>query len=526
MNAKQKNEDKSIIKSVIRSSAKMASATFLSRILGLIRDQIMAKMFGASGLTDAFLVAYRIPNLLRDLFAEGAFSSSFVPIFTEVKKKNEEDAKRLLWSMFILLGVITLCLSILIIIFAPTLVNLFAPKFYLVSSKFNTTVILVRIMAPFLIFISLAALFMGVLNSLKIFFIPALAPAFFNIVMILSMIFVTPILIDRGLNTILSLGIGVVIGGFVQLLIQLPMIFLRNYGPIGPIKLFSKYTKKIINRLGIGTIGIAANHINILITTIIATTTIVGAVSWLNYAFRLFQFPIGILSVSIAGSNLVHFSDAWKDGDFERSKKFLNSSYLISFVVIIPAMILLLAMSKQTVNLIFERGAFSREHTLMTALALKYYILGLPFYGLFKVFVPTFYVFDKPQIPVAISIVSIIFNIIFCLTMTPVYGFHMLALGTSLSMLLNSSLQAVYLSNHIKLGFKFFINLKILKIIIAGICAYFITSYFINEHYLMDDPFMVKGMWYLISAIAGTFSYVFIMVMMGELNTLKSLMTK
>jgi len=302
-------------KKVLFSSAKMAIATFSSRILGLVREQAIAAVFGASGLTDAFQIAYRIPNMLRDLFAEGAFSSAFVPTFTGLRLKNEKLAKSLLWSMAVLLVLITGVLSTVIIIYAPEIILMLTKEvFNSDAARFNITVQLVRIMAPFLVLISLAALFMGALNTLKVFFVPSFAPALFNVAMIACIFLLPERLKIWGHHPILSLGIGVMLGGFVQMIVQLPILFKKGYGPQGPINLVNTESKLILNRLGIGTVGIAATQINVIVTTILATGTVVGAVSWLTFAFRLFQFPVGILSVSIAGSNLVHFSDAWKSG--------------------------------------------------------------------------------------------------------------------------------------------------------------------------------------------------------------------
>ena len=519
-----KNES-SLLKKVLASSGKMASATFLSRILGLVREQVMASFFGASGLTDAFLIAYRIPNMLRDLFAEGAFSAAFVPIFTKARQNNPDEAKRLLWSMVVVLFILTSIFSLLFIIFAHEIVGFIAPTFYKTPDKFLITVNLLKVMSPFLVLISLAALFMGALNSLKVFFVPALAPALFNVVMILSMIFVPSYLKDFNISPIFSLAFGVIIGGVFQLLIQLPMIFIKKYGFKGPITLFSDYSKKIINRLGIGTIGIAATQINIIVTTIIASTTIVGAVSWLSYAFRLFQFPVGILSVSIAGSNLVHFSDAWNSGDKQKGKDLLKISYILSFLVIIPAMALLYSMSIPAVNLIFERGEFSRHDTLMSAWALRYYVLGLPFYGLYKIFVPTFYVFDRPLIPVLISVFSVFINIIFCLTLTPIYGFQILALGVSLSMSINILLQSFFINRELKLGLSFFFDLKIFKIIIAGLICFFITNYLTETFFLLDADFFSKVVRFVLIGFSGVVSYFISLFIFGELKILKRLMT-
>jgi len=516
-------------KKVLLSSLKMATATFSSRILGLIREQAMAAAFGASGLTDAFTIAYRVPNMLRDLFAEGSFSSAFVPVFTEVKKMGDKEARRLLWSLFILLGSITSVLSILIIIFAPQLVHIFTNELFTSNvERFEVTTLLIRLMAPFLVFISLAALFMGALNALKIFFVPALAPAFFNVVMILSIWLLPPILKERGMQPILSMGIGVLFGGFVQMLVQLPLLFKKAYGPLGPIQLINKSTKKIMHRIGIGTIGIAATQINILVTTILATGTTIGAVSWLTYAFRLFQFPVGILSVSIAGSNLVHFSDAWKSGEKEQAVDLLKSSYTLSIITIVPAFALLYGLAGESLNLVFERGAFGRHDTLMSTKALHFYLLGLPFYGLYKIFAPTFFALDKPKIPVKISVFSILCNLIFCSTLIYGlgYGFEILALGTSLSMLINTNLQAYFLKQTLKLRLSFFFNLKILKIVIAGAVCLFCTQYLALEYFNYEHAFLLKVYRFCCIGLSGAMSYFIVLAVLGEFSMVKKLIKR
>ena len=471
----------------------MAIATFFSRILGLVREQFIAYLFGASGFTDAFLVAYRIPNLLRDLFAEGAFSSAFVPTFVDANHKNPKTARKLLWSLFILLLLVSGSIAIGIFIFAPELINLFAPTFKEDPAKFDVAVMLTRIVSPFLCFISIAALFMGVLNSLKIFFIPSFAPAFFNVVMILSMLIFPGMLIARGLEPILSLGIGVLLGGLVQAFVQLPLIIKSGYGPTRPGKIFSKQTKKVLFLIGPGLLGFAASQINLLINTILASSTIVGAVSWLSFSFRLFQLPVGILSVSIGNSNLVHFSRSWKAGDEKEAINYLKGSYFLSYFLVIPAMIALVVFPEEIVNIIFERGKFGAESTLMTAKALRWYAIGLPLYSLYKIFVPTFYAIDRQKIPVLCSILGIIINIVFCVTLTPVYGFEILALGTTVSMFVNTILQGIILKSDLKMNWNDFINIRLIKIIIFGVITAFAALYLKSLFSFSGKPFLTRA---------------------------------
>ena len=504
----------------------MAVATFCSRILGLVREQFIAYYFGASGFTDAFLIAYRIPNLLRDLFAEGAFSSAFVPTFVDANLKSKEEARKLLWSLFILLLFVSGGITAMTIYFTPEIINVFAPTFIKDPEKYNLTVLLTRIMAPFLCFVSIAALFMGVLNSLKVFFLPSFAPVFFNIVMILSMIIFPSILIEKGMEPILSLAIGVIIGGFVQALVQFPLIIKKGYGPTLPSKIFSKQTKKVMILIGPGLIGFAASQINLVINTVLASSTLVGAVSWLSFSFRLFQLPVGILSVSIGNSNLVHFSQAWKDGKKDDAKALLGSSYFLSFFLVLPAMVALITCADEMVNIIFERGQFTAESTLMTAKALRFYAIGLPTYSIYKIFVPTFYAIDRQKIPVLCSIFGIIFNIVFCVTLTPVYGFEILALGTTFSMFLNTLLQSYFLKQDLLLELKFFINTRLIKILGSALLTSILVMYIKSHIDFNAGGFAVRCAYLALYLGTIATAYFSLCVLFGERAMVRSVISR
>lgn len=503
----------------------MAIATFFSRILGLIREQVMAAYFGASGVTDAFLVAYRIPNLLRDLFAEGAFSSAFVPTFMEANQESQEKSKELLWSLFWLLALITGIICLGIMIFAPELIKLFAPAFSQDPEKFELTVNLTRIMSPFLMFVSLAALFMGVLNSLKVFFIPALAPASYNVMSILCMLGLSGVLSANGYHPIYSLGIGALLGGFMQAVVQIPLIYKKGFKPIWPKIFWNGRSKKVFKSLGPGLFGFAATQINILITTILATGTVVGATSWLNYSFRLFQLPVGILSVSIGNSNLVHFSEAWKKGDEKGAKSALQSSYYLSFVTIMPALVVLYFLSDEIVNLIFERGRFDHLSTINTAEALRMYALGLPFYGLYKILVPTFYALDRQKVPVMASIFSIGFNILFCLLLTPVFGFKILALGTTLSVCLNSLILSSVLKSNLSLSLGFFFNPRIVKVLVASSFSALVVETLLKVDFF-NQPFLSKCIYLAAQISCVGVLFLSVLMLLGERAAVNALLSK
>jgi putative peptidoglycan lipid II flippase len=380
-------------------------------------------------------------------------------------------------------------------------------------------------MAPFLTFVSLAALFMGVLNSLKVFFVPALAPASYNVMSILAMLGLSGILSKNGYHPIYSLGIGAMLGGFMQAAVQLPLIYKKGFGPMWPEKFWTDRSRKIVKLIGPGLLGFAATQINILITTILATSTVIGATSWLNYSFRLFQLPVGILSVSIGNSNLVHFSEAWKKGDEKGAKASLQSSYYLSFLTVMPALVILFCLSDEIVNLIFERGRFDRISTINTGEALRMYALGLPFYGLYKILVPTFYALDRQKIPVVCALISIGFNIAFCLLLTPMYGFKILALGTTLSVLVNSLLQCWILKKDLSLSWGFYFSRRMLKVLLASVFTGIIVQFFLKVDFY-DQSFFNKSFHLALQIFAVGALYISFLMLMGETAAVKTLAGK
>jgi putative peptidoglycan lipid II flippase len=501
---------------VILSSIKMAIATLASRLLGLVREQVLAMTFGASGLTDAFFVAYRIPNLLRDLFAEGAFSSAFVPTFVEANNISHEKARKLLWGVFILLGTVTLVMSGLIFLFAENIVSVFAPTFVNDPEKFEVTVMLTKIMSPFLLFVSIAALFMGALNSLKVFFIPALAPSFFNVSMIICILVLPAVFTARGIHPIYSLGVGAFIGGLLQAFVQIPILIKKGFAPTKPEKVISDESKTIVKKIGPGLIGFAATQVNLLVNTILASGTVIGAVSWLSFAFRLFQLPVGILSVSIGNSNLVHFSEAWKKGDRERANELFTFSYFISYAVVLPALVTIVVFPDHIVNLVFERGKFDNNSTLMTSKALLWYGIGLPFYSIYKILVPTFYALDKQKVPVYTSLFSITVNIIFCVSLVPHYGFEVLALGTTLSMFLNSTIQCFILNRTINLGVSTFFSMRWFKLVISTAVTTLICFWYKEQFDYYAGSFTERGLILFSELALAAIGYTSMLFILGE----------
>ncbi len=500
--------------SILFTSAKMAVATFCSRILGLVREQLIAATFGASGLTDAFYVAYRIPNLLRDLFAEGAFSSAFVPIFTEskIKQDSKETFQAAFWTLLIITGL----LSLIIFLSSPILVGIFAPSFKADPEKFQLTILLVRIISPFLLAISLAALLMGVLNTYKIFFLPAITPAFLNLAVICSILFLSSTIESMGYNSILSIAVGVFLGGILQFFIQLPSVLKKGYSFSFPKKLLTKNVKKILTKMGPGMIGFSANQINLLVNTILATSSgVVGALSFLNWGFRLFQFPNGILSVSLGNSHLVHFSQKWKENKKVEAIGLFQSTITISLTLLIPITIVILVFPDWISNIVFERGQFSRQDTLNTANVLFYYAFSIPFYGLYKITVPLFYSIDKEKIPVFTSIISIFINITFALFFIDNFGFVVLAMSLSLATICNLLMQLVFLKKYLNLKSSFFVNKKYLKMLLAGAASYYFARVLKSQLPNLLDQLLIKKLLYFSS-----FSFLVLLLFLGVLYML------
>jgi putative peptidoglycan lipid II flippase len=428
--------------SVLKSAGAMGIAVFLSRILGLVREQVFAAMFGASTATDAYQIAFRIPNLLRDLFAEGAMSAALVPTFIRVQKEEGESrgwqvATRVFGVLFATVSVI----SVLGILFAEPLVALYAGAFRNVPGKFELTVSMTRIMMPFFPLVALAAAFMAILNAAGKFFIPSFASALFNVVSILTGV----VLAGFFEQPIEGMAWGVVAGGFIQALIQWPVLLKVGYRPqwSQPLESHGFRDPALIRMMGLmipGTVGLAATQINILVNSIFATSVGEGAVSWLNYSFRLMQFPIGVFGVSLASATLPAFSRHWSAREPEQAVEVLRKSIRRVFAVNFPASAGLAFLGVPILSLIFEHGKFSPIDTLNTAHALAAYSVGLTAYSVVKVLVPVCYAMGETRIAVISSFFSVGVNLMANFLLVDRLGFTGLALGTSLTALLNASL--------------------------------------------------------------------------------------
>ncbi|MBS3809508.1 MAG: murein biosynthesis integral membrane protein MurJ [Desulfobacterales bacterium] len=419
-------------RNVTRAAGIIGLATLLSRILGFVRDMVIAWFFGAGRLSDAFFVAFRIPNLLRRLFAEGTLSMAFVPVFTEqMTRYGREEAFALAGSALRMLSVILAGISVAGIVAAPWIVEVVAPGFE--GAKFALTVTLTRIMFPYIFFICLVALCMGILNALGHFAAPALAPVFLNLAMIGAILFIAP----HVKTPVFGLAAGVLIGGALQLALQVPFLVRKGIRFWQKAPLLHPALKKIAILMGPAVFGAAVYQVNILVGTLLASLLQEGSVSYLYYADRLVQFPLGIFAISTSVAVLPSLSRQASAGDFTALTDTFAYAMNLIFFITIPAMAGLIVLRQPIVGLLFMRGAFDAESMRLTAYALFYYSVGLWAFSAVRIVVSTFYALQDTKTPVKMATYSIIANIGLGIILMGPLEHGGLALATSLGSMLN-----------------------------------------------------------------------------------------
>jgi len=417
-----------------------------SRILGVVREQVLAALFGAGNAMDAYNVAYRIPNLVRDLFAEGAMSSAFVPTFTRhLTSAGKASAWRLANHVINALVVITVVLVVLGIVFAEPIVELFAGAYRSVPGKLELTVLLTRLMLPFLTFVALAAACMGMLNSLHRFFIPALSPATYNVAIIACALLLVPLMPGLGVTPIVAVACGTLIGGVAQLAVQWPVLRREGFRYRPVLDWSDEGLRRVLVLMGPGTLGLAATQVNVFVNTVLATGEGTGAVSWLNYAFRLMYLPIGLFGISIATATLPAVSRHAAQDDEGRVRSTVADGLSLMLMLNVPATVGLLVLAVPIVRVIFERAAFTPADTLATAAALQFYAIGLVGYSVVRIASPVFYALGRNRTPVLISMATVLVNAGLNLALVRVMGYRGLALGTSIAALFNAVLLMVML---------------------------------------------------------------------------------
>jgi len=423
-----------------RTAGLISVATMLSRLLGLVREQLFAALMGAGVMADAFNVAFRIPNLLRDLFAEGALSAAFVPAFkATLKKQGMAPAYRLGNVVAGNLLVVVGGLVLLGALFAPSLVDTLAGDYREIPGKAELTVTLTRVMLPFLVIVSLSAIAMGMLNAQERFGTPALAPALFNVVSIAvgMSLWVAGV---RGRWVAIGWASGTLLGGLAQLAIQLPGLWRLGWRP--RLRLDLALRDPAVRRVALvmapAVVGVAAVQLNIFVNTMFASTE-PGAVSWLNYAFRFLQLPIGVFGVAIGTVTTTRFADAAADNDTAAMSEHVTAGLRLVAFLCVPATVGLRLLDREIIRLIYEHGRFTAWDTIATAAALDNFAIGLVAYAAVKVLAPAFYAAGRTRVAVIASIVAVAGNVTSNVLLHPLYGYRILALGTALAAVLNVS---------------------------------------------------------------------------------------
>ena len=412
-----------------------------SRVLGLARDQMLAYFFGAGDAMDAFRIAFRLPNVLRDLFAEGAMSAALVPTFTRALAEGGKDRVWRLGSNVIgVLLIVSGVAAVAGMVLARPLVHAYASDFAAVPGKVELTILLTRIMFPFLCMVTVAAVLMAMLNALHRFFIPALSPATFNVATIGCALIGVPLAPRLGVDPIVAVAAGTLLGGLGQIALQWPAARHEGfrYRPI--FDLTDPWLKEIGRLMLPGIAGLAAVQINLFVNSWIATGLGTGAVSWLDYAFRLMYMPIGLFGISIATAALPGISTYAATKDDDGVRRSVSSSLRMMLMFSIPATVGLVVLAKPIVSLIFERGSFTASDTAATAAALACYAPGLAGYSAIKLVSPAFYALGNSRIPVAASVVSVAVNVVLSLVLARTFGHRGLAAGTAVAAVVNAGM--------------------------------------------------------------------------------------
>lgn len=498
--------------SVAKSAGIVSIAVMFSRVLGLVREQIFAYYFGAGFLYDAYVVAFRIPNVLRDLFAEGALSAAFVKVFTDYQiNKSEAEAWKLASLVLNALAIILSVITIIGIIFSRQFIDLIADGFSPEKAALATT--LTQIMFPFILLVALAAVAMGVLNTKGVFGVPASASTVFNIVSIVFGLVLAYWLSGGGWLgpagkdvipgaaaqwAIIGMAIGTLIGGASQFLMQIPSLYKVGFRFLPVLSFTDPGVKRVMALMAPAILGTSAVQINVLVNTYFVSQ-IEGAQGWLSYAFRLMQFPIGIFGVAIGTASVPVLSRMASEGKIKDFRDTLSSSMNLVFLMTLPSACGLIVLGEPIIRLIYERGKFDSGATSMTAYALAGYSIGLTGYAAIKVLSPAFYAMDDAKTPMIIALASIVVNTVACYFLREwlsVYGYgHVgVSLATSIVALVNFFALALLMRKKIKRLngreiISAFIRIAIASAVMSAVCWF---SYSFLHAQLEAKSFLFK----------------------------------
>jgi putative peptidoglycan lipid II flippase len=421
---------------IARSAGKVGIAVMLSRILGLVREQVFAFLFGAGFAYDAFVVAFRIPNLLRDLFGEGALSAAFVTVFSDYEaNRSKEETLRLAGNVLMFLTIVLSLITLLGIWQAENIVRLLVEaEFELTPGKVKLTTWMTVIMFPFLILVSFSSVCMGILNARGHFFVPSVSSGFFNLGSIIGGTALALLLPRFGQPAIVGMAVGTLIGGVLQLVSQFPSLKKAGFRLVANLDPTDPGLRRIFMLMVPAVAGLAALQVNVFINNYFASSLQEGSLSWLNYAFRLFMLPVGVFGVAVSIAAHPVMARQAAAGSMTGLKESYISTLTMAFCLTAPAAVGLIALAEPIIRLIFEHGRFDSFSTAMTSQALVYYAVGLASYAAVKVTVPVFYNINNTRFPVIGSFLAVVINIAVILFTVDHLQHRALALSISCAM--------------------------------------------------------------------------------------------
>lgn len=461
-------------KSLLKSTSVVALMTMISRIFGFSRDMVTAAFFGAGLSFDAFSVAFRIPNFMRRLFAEGSFSQAFVPVLAEYQKnKTKEETKQFINAMAGTLGLSLLVVTLLGILGAPWIVRLFAPGFEVTGERFSLAVTMLRITFPYLLLISLTAFSGAILNTYSRFWVAAITPIFLSISMISAAIWLSP----RFTMPIMALAWGVFVAGVAQLLFQWPFLKRLGLSPRPTINFRNRGVLRVLALMVPALFGVSIGQINLLVDSLFASLLVVGSISWLYYSDRLMEFPLGVFGVAISTVILPHLSRHHATQSNQSFALTLDWAMRAVLLVGIPAGVTLAIMSGPMLSTLFQHGIFDAYAVLMAQQSLSMFAIGIAPFMLVKILAAGFYAKQDMRTPVRIAVVAMIANIVFNLLLIWPLKHAGIALSTSLAAIINSSMLFYFLYQrgiyHPRAGWKLFALRLSIANIVLGLWLYF-----------------------------------------------------
>ena len=484
------------------STIKVGGWTFISRVAGLIRDIFTTNLLGASFFHDIFVVVLKIPNVFRKLFAEGAFSQAFIPIYSEyIVRKDDKDSQDFLNALFGILLSALFIFTALALLFAPIFILIFAPGFYFDIQKQDLAVSLLRIMFPYLALISLVAFAAGIQNSHNKFSIPAITPLIFNLSLIGSAWLVAP-KIDI---PVMALAWGVLLAGFLQLLFQIAPLATIKKIPIPKIDFQNPGVKKFFILILPAIVAGGIAQINLLIDTIFASLLITGSPTWLYVSDRLIQFPMGIFAIAIGTVLLPSLSKAYAQKEIQAYTEQLEHAFKLVFFLAIPSLIGLVLFASPLLATIFQRGAFLWSDVQQASLSLIAFSFGLPFFMAMKVLVPAFFSRQNTKTPMLIAFLSLLINV--CLNYLLAFYFGLGHLGLAIASSISAIVSVIILSFILKrdglISFTGILSTFSLKVLIASVALISFLSIF-NQYFDFELFSQTQRLLHLVAAVIGS----------------------